>query len=85
MKDSEKSRKNWELGQELIGKYLLGQIAGSDKIQIALQVCKAHVAMMATESNKETNILTAAKMIYEDTKEREKYIKMTMPKMLESK
>jgi len=85
MKDSEKSRKNWELGQEIIGKYLKGELAGSDKISIAMQASKTHVAMCATESNRETNFLTMAKMIIEDPKEREKYIKATMPRMLEGK
>jgi hypothetical protein len=41
--------------------------------------------MMATEANRETNLLTAVKMIYEDPKEREKYIKATMPIMIEEK
>jgi hypothetical protein len=84
-RDSERSRKNWELGQEIIGKYLKGEIAGSDKISISLQACKTHVAMMATESNRETNVLTAVKMVYEDPKERAKYIKATMPQMIEKK
>jgi len=83
MRDSEKSRKNWDLGQDLVNKYLTGELKGSDKINIALQACKTHVAMMATEANRESNILVAAKMVYDDPKEREKYIKATMPKMLE--
>lgn len=84
-RDSEISRKNWEKGQEIIGKYLNGEIQGSDKVSIAMQACKTHTAMMATESNRETNILTAVKMVYDDPKEREKYIKATMPQMIEKK
>jgi hypothetical protein len=83
-RDSEKSRKNWDLGQDIIGKYLRNEIAGSEKVQTALQACKVHVGMMATESNRETNVLTAARMVLDD-KEREKYIKASMPKLLEKK
>ena len=84
-KDSEKSRRNWELGQGLVERYLKGELAGSEKVQTALQACKVHVAMMATEANRESNILTAVKMVYEDPKEREKYIRASMPQMIEKK
>lgn len=84
-RDSDISRKNWEKGQEIIADYLSGKTPGSDKVSIAMQACKTHTAMMATESNRETNILTAVKMVYDDPKEREKYIKATMPQMIEKK
>jgi len=84
-KDSEKSRKNWDVGQEIVGKYLRGEVAGSEKVSTALQACKVHVAMLATEANRETNILTAVKMVYDDPKEREKYIRASMPQMIEKK
>jgi hypothetical protein len=85
MRDSEKSRRNWDLGQKIIGRYLKGEKVVDDQVKIALQACKTHVTMMATEANRETNLLTAVKMIYEDPKEREKYIKATMPIMIEEK
>ncbi len=84
-KDSEKSRINWVLGQEILNKYLKGEIQGSDKIRIALQACNQHAKMIASEANHETNRLVAARLVYEDPKEREKYIKATMPKLLEGK
>ena len=84
-KDSEKSRKNWDLGQDLINKFLKGELAGSDKVKMAMQACTQHARMIASEANHDTNRLIMARMIYDDPKEREKYIKASMPQMIEKK
>jgi len=81
-KDSEKSRVNWNLGQELIRKYLSGEVKGSDQISIALQACKTHGAMVATESSQVGNLLVATRMISENVKEREAYVKKSMPQLV---
>ena len=82
-RDSEKSRKNWDLGQDIIAKYLKGEIAGSEKVKVSLQACTQHARMMASEANAETNKLIAARLIYDDPKERQKYIRATLPQMME--
>jgi hypothetical protein len=83
MKDSEKSRKNWELGQDILAQYLMGKSPGGDKVKIALQACNQHAKMIASEANHDTNKLVMARMIYQNPKELEEYIKKSMPKMLE--
>ncbi len=85
MNDSEKSRKNWDLGQEIIGEYLNGKIPGSDKVKIAMQACTQHARMIASEANHDTNRLIMARMVYDNPKEREKYIRASMPTMIEKK
>ena len=84
-KDSEKSRKNWELGQEIVNKFLRGEIAGSDKVKISMQACTQHARMIASEANQDTNRLIMARLVYDDPKEREKYIKASMPQLIEKK
>ncbi len=42
----------------------------------------AHVRMKATEANDDTNRLGLAKLIYNDPKARESYIKKSMPHMM---
>ncbi len=81
-RDSEKSRKNWDLGNELINKYLKGEIEGGDKIKVAQASCTIHARIMASEANMETNRLVLGKMIYSDEKELRKYIEKTMPQMM---
>ena len=82
IRDSEKSRKNWELGHEIIGKYLRGEIEGTDKVKIAQTICTVHARMVASEANMETNRLVLGKMIYTDEKELKKYIQTSMPQMM---
>jgi len=81
-RDSVKSRKNWELGHEIISKYLKGEIEGTDKIKVAQTACTVHARMVASEANMETNRLVLGKMIYQDEKELKKYIEKSMPQMM---
>jgi hypothetical protein len=81
-RDSEKSRKSWELGNEIIVKYLEGKIEGTDKIRVAQTACNIHARMVASEANMETNRLVLGKMIYSDEKELKKYIQSSMPQMM---
>jgi len=81
IRDSEKSRKNWDLGNEIINKYLNGEIEGTDKVKVAQGACTQHARMVASESNMETNRLVLGKMIYTDEKELKKYIEKSMPQM----
>jgi len=84
-KDSERSRKNWDLGQEIVNKYLKGEISGSDKVKISMQACTQHARMIASEANHDTNRLIMARLVYDDPKEREKYIRASMPQVIEKK
>ncbi len=84
-RDSEKSRKVWEAGMDILLKYAKGEIQGSDKVKIMLVACGHHRAMVASEANMETNRLILAKTIYGNPAEREKYIKAAMPQMLPAK
>ncbi len=82
IRDSEKSRKNWELGNEIIGKYLRGEIEGTDKVKVAQSALTQHARMVASEANMETNRLILGKLIYQDEKELKKYVEKSMPQMM---
>jgi len=81
-RDSMKSRKNWELGNDLIGDYLTGKREGGDKVNVAIQACKIHNAAVSAESHMETNRLILGQLIYQDEKELKEYIKKSMPQMM---
>lgn len=84
-RDSEKSRKVWEAGTDVLHEYLTGKIQGSDKVKIAVTAMGHHARMIASEANLETNRLILAKMIYPSAEEKSKYIKASMPQMIEGK
>jgi len=82
IRDSEKSRKNWEMGNNIVGEYLEGKRDGGDKVNVAIQACKIHNAAVSAESHMETNRLILGKSIYQDEKELKKYIEKSMPQMM---
>lgn len=84
-RDSEKSRKNWDVAQVIIHEYLAGNRSGGDKVLIAIQASKIHNAAKQAESHMETNRLVLAKLIYEKPKEMEEYIKKSTPHLLVEK
>ena len=81
-RDSELTRPLAKAGAAILLKYLEGKMAGNEQVKIALSSLQTHVKMMATEANDDTNKLGLAKMIYNDPKLREKYIRDTMPYMI---
>ena len=82
MRDSEMTRPLARKSSEILMKYLDGKIPGNDQIRIALASLQTHVKMMATEANDDGNKLGLAKMIYNDPKLRETYIRKSMPHMI---
>jgi len=82
-RDSESSRKNWELGNQVVTKFLNSEESeATDKVKIAQQACSIHARMVASESNLEQNRLVLGKMIYSDEKELKKYVERSMPQMM---
>lgn len=84
-RDSEKSRKVWDAGTDVLHEYLTGKSQGSDKVKLAVVAMGHHARMVASEANMETNRLILAKMVYSNPKEKARYIKASMPQMLEEK
>ena len=82
IRDSEKSRKNWEKANEIIFDTITEKRQFTDLTKFTLQAANLHAKIMATEANMETNRLTMAKMIYSDPKELEKYVIKSMPQMM---
>ena len=71
-----------EEGSKIALKYLKGEIDGSEKVKFSFAAIIAHIKLKATEANDDTNKLGIIKLIYQDPKAREDYIKKTMPHML---
>ncbi len=86
-RDSEMTRPMAEEGSKIVLEYLRGgSKEAGDKVKIAMAAVHVHVKMKATEANDDTNRLGLVKLIYEDPKIREAYIRKSMPHMmLESK
>lgn len=86
MKESESITKSLaEAGSEIALKYLKGEILGSEKVKYSFAAILAHIKLKATEANDDTNKLGIIKLLYQDPKARENYIKKTMPYMLVEK
>jgi len=81
-RDSEMTRAMAEEGSKIVLEYLKGNKEGGDKVKIAMAAVHAHVKMKATEANDDTNRLGLVKLIYDDPKIREAYIKKSMPHMM---
>jgi len=71
-----------EEGAKIVLEYLKGTKEVSDKVKIAMASVHVHVKMKATEANDDTNRLGLAKLVYNDPKARETYIKKSMPHMM---
>lgn len=85
-RDSELTRPLAEEGSKIALKYFKGEIEGGEKVKLAFLAIGHHVRMKATEANDDTNRLGLAKLIYSDPKNRENYVKKSMPHlMLEKK
>jgi len=82
IRDSEMTRPLAEEATKIVLEYLKGNKEGGDKVKIAMAVVHAHVRMKATEANDDTNRLGLAKLIYNDPKAREAYVKKSMPHMM---
>lgn len=84
-RDSEITRPLAEEGGKIALKYLRGEIDGSEKVKWSFLAIGHHVRMKATEANDDTNRLGLVKLIYDDPKSRELYIRKSMPHMIEKK
>mgnify|MGYP001563722978 FL=1 len=85
IRDSEKSRKNWEQANEMIFDVISEKKPFTDLAKFALQAGNLHAKIMATEANMETNRLIMASKIYDDPAELKKYVEKSMPQMIEKK
>ncbi len=85
MRDSELTRPVMKKSIEIVSRYLNGKLADEDRVKIAMLAINAHVKLLGTEANDDTNKLGLAKMIYSDPKLRETYIKKSMPHMITDK
>lgn len=85
IRDSEKSRKNWEKANEIIFDVICEKRPFTELSKFALQAGNLHAKIMATEANLETNRLTMAKMVYGDVGELKKYVEKSMPQMMVEK
>jgi hypothetical protein len=71
-----------EKGSRLVNDYFDGKIEGGEKVKMGAAMILAHIKLKATEANDDTNKLGIVKLLYQDPKIRENYIKKTMPHML---
>jgi predicted metal-dependent HD superfamily phosphohydrolase len=72
-------KKNAEKGAELVGKYLDGTVAGSDKIKIASQAITQLCRHQATKGAIDTIKFGIGRSISADAKELRDYVKNQMP------
>ncbi len=82
IRDSEKSRKNWEKANEMIFDVITEKRQYTDLAKFALQAGNLHAKIVASEANMETNRLVMGKMVYSDPEELKKYVKASMPQMM---
>ncbi len=82
IRDSERSRKNWEKANDMIFEVINEKRPYTDLAKFALQAGNLHAKIMATEANMETNRLVMGKMIYDDPLELKKYVEKSMPQMM---
>ena len=82
IRDSEKSRKNWEKANEMIFDVITEKRQCTDLAKFALQAGNLHAKIMATEANMETNRLIMASKVYGDPVEMKKYVEKSMPQMM---
>jgi hypothetical protein len=85
IRDSEKSRKNWEKANEMIFDVITEKRPFTDLAKFALQAGNLHAKIVSSESNMETNRLVMAKMIYTNPEEMKKYVEKSMPQMVTEK
>lgn len=72
-------KKNAEKGAEIVGKYLNGEIGGSDKIKIASQAITQLCRHQATKGAIDTIKFGIGRSISADAKELRDYVKKNMP------
>lgn len=82
IRDSEKSRKNWDKSQEIIYEIITEKRPLTDLEKFALQAGNLHQKILATESNMERTRWGIARKIYTDEKELKKYIEKSQPQMM---
>ncbi len=82
IRDSEKSRKNWERANEVIFDVINEKRPFTELAKFALQAGGLHAKIMATEANMEANRVNMATKIYSDPIELKKYVEKSMPQMM---
>jgi hypothetical protein len=82
IRDSEKSRRNWDEANKMIFDVITEKRPYTDLAKFALQAGNLHAKIVASEANMETNRLVMGKMIYTDPAELKKYVEKSMPQMM---